>query len=637
MPYINVPHRLRRAQVAAAIISFAAGGAAFAQSTDGPFPVEEPHATHADTTDAPSAEPAATTWTKIASEGQSFTISGTKDVRYGAGSSWLVKSVTGSGKCSNAFFGGDPIVGTRKECQVAGSVSTPAPPPTAAKVCTPPISAANTSGTAPSVGTGTPESCTEAALRAAIASHSTITFDCGASPATIPIAKTIDIPTDRNIVIDGGNKITLDGLGKTRILSLVRENYRSNGNTLTLQRITLANGKAVGTKYVAPNPSNPSCAYGWADGSGGALLVKDAKLRVIEATFRNNAAATPGPDVGGGAIHAMGSLDVTIVGSTFSGNTGSNGGAIKFLQSNARIYNSLFTNNASTGTGQNFKGGSATGCPGVGHANQGGAGGNAGAIGIDGKDDPDVLVCGTRFVDNRANELGGAMTRTSNGSARRMTIDRSLFQGNRAKTGGAMFTSNQKPLEILASTFTGNVAKAAGAAQFYMSKPSILNSTFAANEATSGLGGALMLSSNDATGVIRNATFTGNKSSGGSGYFSAAISGQLNVPVYNTVFAHNVTSDAWSPMQCTATPANGANNMQWPRNHVVGGAADALCVKGIVFADPKLGALADNGGPTPTAAPASTSPLRGAGRNCPATDQRGNTRNTAQCTIGAVE
>jgi len=35
--------------------------------------------------------------------------------------------------------------------------------------------------------------------------------------------------------------------------------------------------------------------------------------------------------------------------------------------------------------------------------------------------------------------------------------------------------------------------------------------------------------------------------------------------------------------------------------------------------------------------PASTSPLRRAGRNCPATDQRGVARNVAQCTIGAVE
>jgi len=60
-------------------------------------------------------------------------------------------------------------------------------------------------------------------------------------------------------------------------------------------------------------------------------------------------------------------------------------------------------------------------------------------------------------------------------------------------------------------------------------------------------------------------------------------------------------------------------------------------VTGISFADPLLGALRNNGGYTPTIVPAATSPLRKSGHNCPATDQRGVARNTAQCTIGAVE
>jgi hypothetical protein len=69
----------------------------------------------------------------------------------------------------------------------------------------------------------------------------------------------------------------------------------------------------------------------------------------------------------------------------------------------------------------------------------------------------------------------------------------------------------------------------------------------------------------------------------------------------------------------------------------VGGLNDNVCVTGIRFADPQLAALAANGGPTPTAVPAWNSTLRKAGHNCAATDQRGIARNTAQCTIGAVE
>lgn len=582
-----------------------------------------------------TAQAQTTTWTTIANEGQSFSVTGTQTVRYGAGLYWLSKPVTGSGTCNAAFFGGDPIYGTAKHCEVAGVPQTPVP--VAARVCTPPVAPAGTSTVAPSVGNGTPQSCTEAALRTAIASHSVVTFNCGSAPVTIPIARTIDISPDRNLVIDGGHRVTLDGRGATRIFSMVRPSYRSNPYGLTLQRITLANGRAPGSRYVAPNPGNPSCAYGYAEGAGGAILVRDARLHVIDSTFRNNAAATPGPDVGGGAIYATGTLDVTIVGSTFVGNSGSNAGAVGLLQSNGRFVNSVFHGNIAKGVGGNYANGAATGCPGVGHANQGGAGGNGGAVAIDGMDDTDLLVCGSKFVENRSNELGGALFRTANGLPRRATFDRALFQGNRAKKGGALYLQNAKPLDILASTFTVNTALGGGAAQFVQSRLNVLNSTFAGNQATNGIGGAWMIGQMDPTGVVRNATFSGNKSMAGAGLFSAAIGGTLNFPVHNTVFANNVTADAWNPMQCWFSAGPGAYNMQWPRNRAVGGAADNPCVAGIVFADPKLGVLANNGGPTPTVAPASISPLRGAGRNCPATDQRGAARNAAACTIGAVE
>ena len=64
---------------------------------------------------------AAAGWTKIADEGASFTFTGTKTVRYGAGSSWIQMSITGTGQCTNAFFGSDPIPYTYKECDVLNS------------------------------------------------------------------------------------------------------------------------------------------------------------------------------------------------------------------------------------------------------------------------------------------------------------------------------------------------------------------------------------------------------------------------------------------------------------------------------------------------------------------------------------
>ena len=68
-------------------------------------------------------------WVKCADEGGVCTISGTADVRYGAGTSWVVRTITGSVACSNAVFG-DPIVGTVKECDTTGAVVIPTPTPT---------------------------------------------------------------------------------------------------------------------------------------------------------------------------------------------------------------------------------------------------------------------------------------------------------------------------------------------------------------------------------------------------------------------------------------------------------------------------------------------------------------------------
>ena len=76
--------------------------------------------------DTPLAVEAAEVWTFIADEGQVFTVSGTQTVRYGQGSTWIQRSVTNGGQCTNTFFGSDPLVGVVKRCEVLGSE----PPPT---------------------------------------------------------------------------------------------------------------------------------------------------------------------------------------------------------------------------------------------------------------------------------------------------------------------------------------------------------------------------------------------------------------------------------------------------------------------------------------------------------------------------
>ncbi|MEX2211078.1 MAG: ABC transporter substrate-binding protein, partial [Gaiellaceae bacterium] len=64
------------------------------------------------------------------------------------------------------------------------------------------------------------------------------------------------------------------------------------------------------------------------------------------------------------------------------------------------------------------------------------------------------------------------------------------------------------------------------------------------------------------------------------------------------------------------------------------------CGAGFAIADPQLGPLQDNGGPTQTRLPALASPAIDAGSNadCPGTDQRGESRpQNGTCDIGAVE
>jgi predicted outer membrane repeat protein len=152
------------------------------------------------------------------------------------------------------------------------------------------------------VGTGTPTSCTFAQLQAAVARGGVITFDCGSAPITMSVSSTMSLPTTRNTVIDGGNKITLDGRRAVQILRFDSPDFRANDNGLTLQHIALINGRTTPRVAIplAPEP----CSQGWNDGEGGALYMRDGNLTVIDATFTNNQAALLGTDTGGGAIYA---------------------------------------------------------------------------------------------------------------------------------------------------------------------------------------------------------------------------------------------------------------------------------------------------------------------------------------------
>jgi len=290
---------------------------------------------------------------------------------------------------------------------------------------------ANTASPTTVVGTGDAASCTFSKLQAAATAGGVITFDCG-GPVTIPVTATLKVPVNKNTVIDGGNKITLDGGGAVRILAFDSPNWIATSFGLTLQHITLANGKAIPTEAIPTAPA--PCSQGWNDGQGGAVYVRDGFLVVIDSIFTNNQAAPLGPDTGGGAIYVQGSKGgVWIVGSTFTGNSASNAGAVGGLFAELNIYNSLFMDNHAIGHDANNA--DASMCSAINNdQNEIGSGGNGGAIYSDGND-VDVTLCGNWITGNSAGTkaFGGGLFFTSNNYGGSLTIADTTMTGN---TGG---------------------------------------------------------------------------------------------------------------------------------------------------------------------------------------------------------
>jgi hypothetical protein len=304
------------------------------------------------------------------------------------------------------------------------------------------------------IGTGSAASCTFAALQTAATTGGVITFNCGAGAVTIPITATLKVPITKNTVIDGGNKITLDGGGAVRIISFDSPNWQATDFGLTLQHITLTNARATPTEAIPTAPA--PCSQGWNDGQGGAVYMRDGFLVVVDSIFTGNQAAPLGPDTGGGAIYVQGSKGgVWIAGSTFTNNSASNAGAVGGLFAELNIYNSLFTGNHAVGHDANNNDPSM--CTAMNNGqNEIGSGGNGGAIYSDGND-KNVTLCGDAIMANAAgmNAFGGGLFFTSNNYGGTLTITDTTMTGN---TGGH-WTNAQSGSVTSAGTAVGTNCK----------------------------------------------------------------------------------------------------------------------------------------------------------------------------------
>lgn len=273
------------------------------------------------------------------------------------------------------------------------------------------------------VGDGTPESCTSEAVVGAVAAGGVITFDCGPDPLTITLDETAKIFNDKGpeIVIDGGGLITLSGAGARRILYMntcdpdqvwTTDHCQDQDHPrLTIQNLTFVDGNASGETLEG--------------GGGGAIFVRGGRVKIINSRFFNNVCDATGPDVGGAAVRVLSQYQgepVYVVNSTFGGEPGlgnrcSNGGGLSSIGVSYTVINSYFSHNEAIGDGANP---AEAGTPG---------GGSGGAIYNDGNTFT-LRLCGTKIVDNHANEGGGAIFFVSNDLSGSLVIEDSQLCNN---------------------------------------------------------------------------------------------------------------------------------------------------------------------------------------------------------------
>jgi predicted outer membrane repeat protein len=447
------------------------------------------------------------------------------------------------------------------------------------------------------VGTGTPESCTESALRSAVEGGGTVTFNCGGA-ATITLTKQIVIKTDTTI--DGGGNITISGGGTTRLFE--------NQSNFTIKNITLRD------------------AYQEGDMGGGAIQsVWRKNVTVENVKFINNQArlVPVNFDNGGGAIRVHSGV-LTIRNSEFTGNRthNSSGGAIHSMLSNVEITDSVFTDNHSTAPGYS------------------GAFYNDGTY--EGGTNGYITFKRNRFINNSGEGQGGGvfifLYPDQVGS--KATIEESQFIGNEVKEGsngdalgGALRVGNG-PVSIKNVLFHDNHADQQGGALWTgeVANLNITNVTMSGNSAE--LGGGLMIASSGG-GTITNATIAYNTASGHGG----GIYGGSGITLRNTIVAHNTAGNPWNiNHNCGTTYSNGGGNVQYPAR--ISDGNDHNCVDGAKMQDPILLPLGDNGGGMQTHALSAESPAVNAGTNteCPKIDQRGVARPQGdKCDSGAFE
>ncbi|MCK5922784.1 MAG: hypothetical protein KAG66_17715, partial [Methylococcales bacterium] len=249
-------------------------------------------------------------------------------------------------------------------------------------------------------------------------------------------------------------------------------------------------------------------------------------------------------------------------------------------------------------------------------------------------------LSGTSVIDNQSGEGGGGLSiYTSEAS-----INSSLIQGNTATSsgGGLLAGGNFSYLSgntsIIGSTISSNTAAHGGGVSVGGpdgSQVKIVNSTVDGNVATVAGGGFAVGTTEQVS--LDHVTVTGNSAPEGAN-IAASGSTTLSRTIVALAIGGGTNCAPLPGAPVWVSPIITNNGFSWFSDDTCEASAADIVDPG---ANPQLGLLADNGGPTPTRFPEGTSPVVGLVPIADCTlgvDQRGVARpGGIACEAGAVE
>jgi hypothetical protein len=265
----------------------------------------------------------------------------------------------------------------------------------------------------------------------------------------------------------------------------------------------------------------------------------------------------------------------------------------------------------------------------------GNGGSNGGAVKI--RDNPDAVVTFTRvwFVDNSAENSGGAISNRG-----RLVLRDSLLSDNIAgQDGGAI--ENDDEMTLINTTLTGNEANGESTTETVDavvgtgSGGAIHNTNFSTEDEDEGFMAAI------------NSTIAGNSATGGGGGVATETTGILffsDATEFNAItnYTNTIVADNSAPTDpnCQNNQSSSDPNPSSLGHNIENGTSCQFTASGDKNAEPRLATLGNNGGPTDTLAELDDSPAIDAAdaSQCPDADQRGVGRpQGAGCDIGAYE